>query len=152
MIIERTFDYELVDSILTHPEIYKTIAPDHAPSPKEFKATRHESVLYLIGTSEKGVVGLFTLKPKNRYVYHGHVQVLPEMRKEYSIEFGESLRVWIEKNTIIKRVSAEIPHLYPNVKDFALKMGFEIEGINRKSYLKHGELHDQWYLGLLLGR
>ena len=127
--------------VLETPEIFATIAEDgmvDVPQP--------ENVLYLCGYVPD-LIGCFILEKKSAITVDCHVQVLPEYRKDYADEFGHKVIEWTWKNTDARKITAQIPFLYPNVKDFALKMGFEIEGINKQSYLKDG-IHDQWYLGI----
>ena len=52
------------------------------------------------------------------------------------------------KNFMRTKVIAQVPFLYPNVKDFCLKNGFVVEGINRLSHQKDGVIVDQWLLGI----
>lgn len=146
MIIERTFDYDLVDSILTHPEIYKTIADDFAPPANEFKTPRSEEIIYLI---DDQAIGVMVYSPASQIVMDCHVQVLPEHRKERALAFGKAVIEWLWRETGFKKINAQIPFLYPNVREFAERNGFVVEGINRGSYLKNGELYDKWYLGLV---
>ncbi len=129
-------------SVLSHPEIFKTIAEDgmtDVPMPEDF--------IYLCGYAPD-LIGCFVLHPVNAITYECHVQVLPEYRKDYAQEFGRKVIEWTWNNTDALKMVAQIPTTYPNVKDFALSMGFAVEGKNKKSHLKNGEITDQWYLGI----
>lgn len=105
-----------------------------------------DGVLYLCGYAPD-LMGCFILHKQNAVTLECHVQVLPEYR-HMSKDFGREVMKWAWDNTAAQKIVAQIPVLYPNVRDFAKAMGFEIEGVNRASYLKHGQIHDQWYLGI----
>lgn len=129
--------------VLNDPRIFKTIAEDgmdYVPMPEGF--------VYLCGYVPS-LIGCFVLHEQNCVTYECHVQVLPEHR-DHSREFGKRVIKWAWENTDARKLVAQIPFLYPNVKDFALEMGFRVEGINRQSYLKDGSLVDQWHVGICL--
>ncbi len=127
--------------VLRHPEIFKTIAEDGTD-----KIPEYDGCLYLCGYVPE-LMGCFILHKQNSITVECHVQVLPEYR-DHSETFGRKVIEWTWDNTDAEKIVAQIPFLYPNVKDFALKMGFQIEGVNEASYMKHGKIHDQWYLGI----
>ena len=47
-----------------------------------------------------------------------------------------------------KKVIVFIPIINKNVKMFALRIGFKEEGLNRQSYIKNGDIIDQWLMGM----
>lgn len=103
---------------------------------------------YLIGYIEDKPIGLFVFYRNTDVSLWVHIQVLPEYRKEYAYEFGQKC---IDKvRHLAVKLCAQIPVIYPNVIQFAEKSGFEVEGINKVSHLKNGELVDQVYLGMRL--
>ena len=129
--------------VLSTPEIFQTISEDgmtDVPMP--------EGVLYLCGYVPE-LIGCFILHKQGAITLECHVQVLPEYRKDYAEQFGHAVIDWAWENTGAQKIVAQVPFLYPNVRDFALKMGFKVEGMNRESYLKNGEIYDQWYLGII---
>ena len=95
-------------------------------------------------------VGLYNLHPHNSSTLEIHAFILPEHRKAKSEESGKAILKWIleESPQQYQKVIAQVPFLYPNVKDFCIKNGFQIEGINRLSHKKNGEIVDQWFLGI----
>jgi hypothetical protein len=46
------------------------------------------------------------------------------------------------------KLVASIPFCYENVYNASKRVGFIDEGVNRKSYRKHGKVWDQWNIGL----
>ena len=55
---------------------------------------------------------------------------------------------WIWENTEAKKLVAEIAFKYENVKKYAERMGFEVEGICTKGIQIDGQLMDQWIMGI----
>ena len=63
---------------------------------------------------------------------------------------GNELLTWLIKNrgkNFIK-INAKIPLLYPDVINYAKKNGFELEGIDKMSFVKNGTIYDKAILGL----
>lgn len=147
MIITRCYDVDIVRSILTHPDIYDRISEDGAPSAESYQPNM-DSATFLVGVVDAMPIGVFIVHQINGVTWECHLQVLPEHRKNHASEFLTRC-IDLVSNAGVKKIVAQIPYLYPNVKDFALRHGFHIEGVNRKSYLKHGQLYDQWYVGLV---
>jgi hypothetical protein len=134
--------------VLMHPDIFPTIAEDGMD---EWQMP--DGPIYLVGYVPCGdyelrPIGCFVLHKHSSVCLECHVQVLPDDREAWAVEFGEAVIQWMWQNTEARKCVAQIPHLYPNVKDFALARGFSVEGVNKASYLKGGKLHDQWYLGI----
>jgi hypothetical protein len=147
MIVERCYDVEVVRAILTHPAIYECIAEDGTPPSEDFML-QLEGIACIVGIVGSEPIGVMIYHPINGITWECHVQVLPEYRKQYADEFLEKALDWAF-GMGVKKIVAQIPFLYPNVKDFGFRHGFEVEGINKQSYLKNGQIHDQWYLGLV---
>ena len=147
MLVERCYDVDVVRAILTHHSIYECIAEDGTP-PREDYIPEMIGVAYVVGIVGAEPIGLMIYHPVNGVTWECHVQVLPEYRKEFADEFAEKAIQWAWDFSV-QKIVAQIPFLYPNVREFSLRHGFDDEGINRKSYLKNGQLHDQWYMGLV---
>lgn len=147
VLVARCYDCDVVRAILTHPDIYDRIAEDGTPLREDFIPSMIGAA-YVVGIVGAEPIGIVMYHPINVITWECHVQVLPEYRAEFAKEFAQKAIQWAWDMGVQKLV-AQIPFLYPNVRDFGLNVGFEVEGINRKSYLKNGQLHDQWYMGLV---
>lgn len=147
MLVERCYDMDVVRAILTHPDIYDRIAED-GTLPREEYIPDIVGAAYIIGLQDSIPFAVMIYHPINGVTWECHVQVLPDFRKEFADEFSQKALQWAW-DMGVNKIVAQIPFLYPNVKDFGLRHGFEIEGINRQSYLKNGQIHDQWYLGIV---
>lgn len=144
MIVERVYDPEVIKSVLLRPEIVATIAEDGI-DPTRFEPDLRECWL---GMYTDELVGLYRVHALNSVTVQIHAHVLPEHRKAHSLDTGRAALRWIHDHTPYAKVVCEIPEVYPNVKDFAVKNGFRVEGLNRASYRKGGKVIDQWYLGI----
>lgn len=130
------------ERVLMRPDIFATIAEDGMEVWEIF-----DGPIYLCGYAPD-LIGCFILHQQNKATFECHVQVFPEFREAYAEDFGDMVIEWTWQNTKARKLVAQIPFLYENVKDFALARGFKVEGVNSDSYLKDGELSNQWYLGI----
>ncbi|MCP4340185.1 MAG: hypothetical protein GY799_15160 [Desulfobulbaceae bacterium] len=78
-----------------------------------------------------------------------HIHVLPEHRKEYAYCCGVcTIEYFVKKLTEYHKLSVDIPVRNKDTYYFTRKFGFIDEGINRKSFMRDGVLHDQYRLGI----
>lgn len=141
----RTYDKDLIKSIMFLPEIFSCVAEDGMS--KEDYEPEVISGCWLVIKDDDTVIGLYYLHAINGVAVQIHAHVLPEFRKEYSRKTGIVALEYLLANTEYKKVIAVIPVIYENVKKFTESYGFVFEGINRLSYMKNGVLVDQWMLG-----
>jgi hypothetical protein len=146
----RTFDDEGLRRAMVDPDMWATVAED-GHDPANYKPDV-VAECWLAMQVDGNVVAYYQLESRNTVTLEIHAQVLPEFRKEYSKATGEAALKWILENAPeCQKVIAWVPSKYPNVRDFTLQFGFKVEGTNRKSYLKDGQLWDQWLLGITRG-
>ena len=140
--LERTFDREYIRSIVV--EMWNSICED-GHSISDFEADEYANCWVKMGD-----IGLYNLHPHNSSTLEIHAFILPEYRQEYAEASGVEILKWLEGNVPeqYQKVIAQVPFLYPNVKDFCVKNGFQIEGVNRLSHKKNGKLVNQWLLGI----
>lgn len=135
---------EDAESILQHDEIYRAICDDGSPEELFIPDGWTNVVVYA-----DGPVACFVLHPHNSITMECHVQVLPEFR-HLSAEIGREVIEWTRKHTDASKLIAWIPFDCENVKLFAEKMGFIVEGISEDSIMKGGQLHSEWLMGFKL--
>ena len=136
MIVKPTINRSEIEAVLNHPDIYDTITDDSNEGGEQLPINDGDYT-YVGGYVNNEIIAVM--------LYHSyrdgkacHVQVLPDFRKEYALQFGEQSLEF--KGT--QPLYAEIPSLYKNVLDFALHFGFEIIETEKRDYCKNGELYD----------
>lgn len=146
MIAIRTYDTEIIEGLMRMPDLWATIAED-GQNPDDYKADC-EGECWLLMMNDTDFIGAYNLHAHNSVTVQIHAHVISAHRKQYSYETGMAALQWIIDNTEYQKVVAIIPTIYENVKRFTCSFGFQEEGINRQSYLKNGELVDQYLLGI----
>lgn len=146
--LERTFDYELIKHIATHPKIYPHIADDGSPSAEEFEPIRDEHIWYVLVKAGTRPVGVFTYVPQNFVCYEVHTCLLPEIWGTYSLQAAKMSIQWIFENTPCRRIVTNVPDYNRIALRFARQSGLREFGVNPKSYLHDGSLWDQHMLGI----
>ena len=142
----RTFSPGIVEGLMCIPSLWATVAED-GQNPDDFKADC-DGQCWLLMMAGDDIVGMYNLHSINRVTVQIHAHVLPEFRKKHSYDTGLAALQWIIDKTDYQKVVATIPVIYENVKRFTCSFGFQVEGINRESYLKHGDIVDQYMLGI----
>lgn len=140
---ESRFDAE---HILRHPKIYETICDDGSPTIEDV-VIPDGCISVVVYVDE--AIACFILHEVNSVTLMCHVQILPEFR-HLSDEIGKAVIEWTKDNTEAKKLIAWIPFDCENVRFFAERMGFTVEGISEDSIMKGGKLLSQWLMGLKL--
>lgn len=147
----RTFNTDDILHVIGNPSILDTIVEDGAELNSSHIDPNKACFIACEVNNEIAAVWIFDKKGAITLDVHAHV--LPAFRKQYSLEIGNAvfseiirLADWAHKYT------AEIPTIYPNVKAFAERFGFEVEGTCKECYLKNDEVVDKWILGATANR
>lgn len=149
MIIVRSFDYELIRQIMINPAIYPYISDDGTPEPWLFKPIESSQFYYLLVLDNDNIVlGLFLVHPHNIAMYEIHTCLLPHCRGKMADEAGKLVLEWIFENTPCQKVMTHVPEYNRSALKYAERAGMQIEGVNRLSFQKLGQLHDQVLLGI----
>ena len=139
----RTYDVELIWSIVFEPELWATVAEDNPPT---FRPDVISEAWVLI-TNNDEPIGCYNLHTLNNITWQIHAFILPKHR-EHAKQSGRLILQWALENIQFQKIQAVIPAIYPNVYHFTIHQGFSDEGLSRKSYMKDNQLHDQHYLGI----
>lgn len=148
--IERTYNIELINEILSSDGIYEFISEDGAELSKQRFDVYGECWLKIL--SDGVCIGLYNIHQINGITFEGHVHMLTKYRKEYSDLGLKAVYSWLVSDgpECVKKIIVNIPEIYKNVIDFCERNGFKREGVNRLSHLKNGELYDLVMLGITL--
>ena len=83
MKISRTFDDNAVTNIITHPDIWKTVA-EEGQLQEDFNPDC-EGDCWLLLEAEEGFIGAYNVHPHNSVTLEIHAHVLPEYRRKYDL-------------------------------------------------------------------
>ena len=149
---ERTFDYEQIRKIMTHPRIYPYISDDGSPAPEEFRPYEHEMIWYITVHDKRDegtdLLGLWMFIPENTICWEVHTALLPCAWGPKGQLAARMLPAWIWAHTPCRRIITNVPSTNRLALHFAYKAGMKIYGVNRQSFLKNGVLCDQICLGI----
>lgn len=149
--IKQTKDYEMIKKMLIEDkELFERISDDYTDISK-YDPSKSEWLGWFDGDECKA---LLSIHEENAVVLNIHIHIPAKNRGKDSFAMGNGLLRHLEK-TCLKRfvkINAKIPQIYPDVIKYAEKNGFEIEGIDKMSYIKKGKLYNRVILGKLIVR
>jgi RimJ/RimL family protein N-acetyltransferase len=148
MTFERTKDYALVRQIMVHPKIWPHISDDLAPPASEFQPQRTDAIWYVLAVDECKVLGMFAFVPQNGVCWDVHTCLLPRAWGGPALDAARAVAPWIWANTDCRRIITTVPAYNRLALRLARAAGMREFGVNHRSYLKYGKLHDQVLLGL----
>ena len=146
MNVRRSTDAAEIKRLLTTPGLWECIS--WGADADTFEPPIMDSLIYLIAEAEGEPVGVFFMHPHSPVTATVHINMLPDCRGKDATKAGRLFLAWAHTQTDYQKLIAEIPEVFPNVRAFAERMGFEVEGVNRKSYPLNGKLVDQWHMGI----
>jgi len=147
MIFEQTEDSDFVTRCLTHPSFIRMGCDDSfiGINPSIFFIQKNDN--FWLKTGDYGVlIG----EPRNLVTYEVHVALLPNARGQ-AVDICVGAMRWMFSNTKAQRLNASIPEYNKLALRLASKVGMELIGINKKSFLKDGELFNQHLYGISKG-
>ncbi len=140
-----------VDFVMRHPQIYPHISDDLSPEAGEFTAElllQNPNVLVLKPMIGREPAGVFVFHPWNGVTYEVHSCVLPQWRGKNAAHAAMAAALWIFENTNARKIVTLIPEFNRRAYALAYRAGMRAEGVNKKSFLKDGALHDTILMGL----
>ncbi len=144
MKIEFTDDSEFVLHCLKSPKVWRMGVDD------AFKGVRPDQLSDLTRGENvwvKTPFGAFIGIPQNFVTYECHIALLPEVEGQ-ALFVCKQVIDFVFDNTGIMRLTASIPSFNLLARKLAEKCGFELIGINKKSFLLNGVLHNQHFYGI----
>lgn len=147
MIVERIFDKEIISSVLNHPKVQKHVRDDFSLGcDLEYPIIDH--VYYVACFDDSVLVGLFVGTAVSMTIMDCHTSILPEFWGDKAKEAGRLAIDWAFSNTGFDKLVGCTPITNKLAIKYNEDIGFEREGINKKSIMKNGQLIDQIYFGL----
>lgn len=143
-------DANAVKAIYCHPEMAGIFFDDGIkPEQINFSQLVNIPVAYFIIVSEDGEdIGLFFFYPMNTITFELHTAFLPGQRGRKVIEASRLAREYMWSQTPCRKVVTSVPVDNRRAYVMAKLCGMKQEGINRGSWLKNGQVIDQYTMGI----
>ena len=156
MRIELTEDLELVASVLQHPDLFDRITDDAGSDLKGEKLLSHlrdrqESTLYLKVLQNDKVVGIFECSETEDGALELHPNMLPEGRKAIGAWACKRVINILFNQTNYTKLVGKVPSLRGDVLAFISAIGFKLDYMVEKEYIKNNVEYDMYYLSLEKG-
>lgn len=148
MTFERTFNWETIKAVMTHPKIWPHITDDFSSKIELFEPIKHDAAWYVLVKEGEELLGLFFLHPENGICWKVHTCLLPTAWGYRAKQAAHEGVQWIFENTPCKRIITDVPEYNVLAYKFAKIGGMTQYGTNPKSYQKNGVLHDVFMLGV----
>jgi RimJ/RimL family protein N-acetyltransferase len=146
--IRPTEDLDLVRTIMTHPKVWPYISDDFCGEADSFEPVLSPALLYLEALDEEGPGGVWLYHPHNAICWEVHTCCLPEWWGPRALQAARLTLRWVVEHTACRKVITYVPVCNSLAYRFALRAGMVDEGRNRASFLKRGQVLDQYVLGI----
>jgi RimJ/RimL family protein N-acetyltransferase len=143
--VVRTEDEVLIASILNHPTILPHITDDGSTT---LTNVINPSLFWITVYDGEELLGMFLSHPHNTVTYESHTCLLPNAYGKRAIKAAHAYMTWMFEQTTCKKLITNVPDYNKLAMRFARNVGGVLEGCNRKSFLKNGELMDQYVYGI----
>ena len=152
MEIVRIKNAQYIQQFVQDSKLYERLSEDGAVPAQDWIPNLHLSIwllAYELDGNEIDPWGLFAFVPETRIVWRFHPAIPSDKwGNKKNIEAGKLALQWVWKHSEARKLVGKAPALYPDLLKWAQRIGMSREGVQRKSYLKNGELHDQYYMGI----
>lgn len=151
MEVRRTHNVDLILETVAEPRLFAASNEDGA-TPEELRIdTRRVTWLALID-DERNVRGFVVGVPRGRATMELHVAIKPQFwgDSKPNVELGKMAVAWLAEHGGVRKFVACIPTEDKQVVRYAQRVGLQREGVNKQSYLRNGEMIDQYHLGLVI--
>ena len=144
MKIELTDDVDFIVKCVTSPKSWRMGTDDafRGMEPSLIRSVEKGAALW-VKTPYGALIGL----PTNFVTYDCHIALLPGAEGK-AVEVCKAAIDFVFCCTPAMRLNASIPSYNLLARRLAEKCGFKLIGINDKSFLREGILHDQHFYGI----
>ena len=141
-------DSEYIKSVLYDHEMWNRCSDDQTNYCLE-KA----GCLWLVVTKDGQRVGLSSIFNDAGCCLEIHINIPKANRGKGTLEMGRAIINWVKSHNVAgkSKIVTQIPVIHRDVIQFALKLGFVKEGINRQSVIIGGKAIDKVHLGITFG-
>lgn len=141
---ERTRDYGLVRSIITHPAVFRaTLLSDGTPAREEFVVPEDEGIWYVIAKEAGAPIGLYVFRPLNAFESSVHMALLPCAWGKRSRAVSLACAAWYAGQSGCELLAATVPAYNRLMHSLARRIGMTETAILPDSIRQRGQLCDQ---------
>lgn len=145
--LNHTTDMDLVRSILIAPEIWEQAAEDGVNQDDYYPGYDALSAWLLCEVDDEPI-GLILVHHESSSVLNIHPYLKHKFKRKGRAMMTEFFNWFVSLPESACKVNVTIPFNRKVVYNFAKKVGFKDEGVNRMSYKKAGVIYNQYRLGL----
>lgn len=143
----HTDDMEIVRAIMLSPEIWSQAVED-GTSKESFYPGQDDLCIWLIVKLDQKIIGAILVHYETSCSLNIH-PVLYSKYKKHGREMIKRFFEWfVTLPDNLNKVNCSIPNHLKIVQNFAEKVGFKKEGVNRASFYHNGVAQDQTRYGL----
>lgn len=147
MKLERTQNAELIRAIVTHEAIWPHVSEDGV-SIDSWQPLIHDTVYQLLIVDEDGIGGCFILMPMTSACWEVHTCVLPTHRGQKARDATALCAEWMFANTPCQHIITKVPSYNKPAYKLARDTGLIDIGVIKSAWVKNGEIHDLYLLGV----
>lgn len=146
--IELATDMDQVREIVIQPDIWERIS-EEGIEPEDFYPVNDNFTGWFLCLEENEPIGIILVHTDNSISIKMHPYLRSKHREKGRIMM-KAFYTWFLENTEkkVNKINVSIPIFHKRVINFAKKVGFKKEGVNRDSYRKDGQLYGQQNLGI----
>ena len=143
MRVERTFNLDIIKSIVEHPELRDLLTEDgevvHVPS--------HPDIYWLLSYNKDILRGFVGFIPINSITWNPHIAILPEFRGCGTDTMYAGIQ-WMFQNTPCQKIVAYPPGYNKAMIRVFEKCGLHREGLSPDSFMFRGKVYDRILMGI----
>lgn len=154
----RTFDADVLRKFYLNHDIWDMTQCDGAANAKDVDFSLFvenecdDSLIFIAATYNDEMAALFMFHQTNPCCYDIHSALLPRFwGLKLAHMMGRKACRWIMDNTTCEKITTSVPSFNESAYKMAVDGGMSLEGCNRLSFMKHGQLYDQDLLGITKG-
>lgn len=140
---EQTYDEEFVRKCLSNKAFVRMSSDDTPIDVKLMKIPFHTGIIWL----KAGEFGVFMGEKRNHVSYEVHTILLPKARGK-AVELASGAMEWLFANTGCLRITTKVPAYNKLALRLSERTGMKFFGVDEKSFMKNGELFDQFLYGI----
>lgn len=154
MKVQRIFNPELLAEIMTEDDLWDSISEDGSISKEQYAENLDMEGMYVLALigghdDDPELHGFVIGRSITQTVVETHVAIRPEYwGHEANVHLGKLACLWLMTLPGVSKLVASIPVPDKEVLRYSQRVGFKREGVNKQSFLRNGELLDQYYVGM----